>query len=261
MQMVAGGRTEKPASKRPSKDDRGSLPGPLVLPLEGPLATIPARLLFQLPSSAGGPGPLPHFARDKETLSMSQQAITLGELSELVGGRTQGTAAQKISGAAVLGEAASDEITFVDHPDRLKKLNVSAAAAVVVTEKLASELAASGNGSPSKGAIVVTDVHAAFAMIVCHFRPPRTRSPIGISSSAILSPSARVGNNVNIHPGATVGDDCQIGDRTTVLPGVQILAGCVIGSDVLVGPGAVLYENTVVGDRVIIHGCAVIGAY
>jgi len=110
-------------------------------------------------------------------------------------------------------------------------------------------------------AIVVDDVHAAFAKIVCHFRPARANTAVGISPRAIVSRSARWGKNVNIHPGATIGDDCFLGDGTTVLPGAHLLAGCMIGRDVTIGPGAVLYENTEVGDRTIIHGGAVIGAH
>ena len=158
-------------------------------------------------------------------------------------------------------KSAAGEITLVDHADRLKHLNATQAAAVVLCEKIAATSTAAASSSGCKPAIVVADVHAAFATIVSHFRPQRSERAVGISPRAIVSPSARWGKNVNIHPGATIGDDCQIGDGTTILPGAQMLAGCEIGRDVTIGPGAVLYENTIVGDRSIIHGSAVIGAY
>jgi UDP-3-O-[3-hydroxymyristoyl] glucosamine N-acyltransferase len=119
-----------------------------------------------------------------------------------------------------------------------------------------------GGDAPARwSAIVVDDAHAAFAKIVAHFRPPRTRDAVGISPRAIVSPTARWGKGVNIHPGATVGDDCHIGDGTTILPGAHLLAGCRIGCDVTIGPGVVMYEDTVVGDRTIIHAGAIIGAH
>ena len=105
------------------------------------------------------------------------------------------------------------------------------------------------------------DVHVAFAKIVSYFRPPRMQVAIGVSPQAIVARTARLGKNVNVHPGVTIGDDCTIGDATTILPGAQILPGCTIGSGVLIGPGVMLYENTVVGDRSILHGGAVIGAH
>jgi len=189
---------------------------------------------------------------------MSKRTTTLGQLAELVGGRLQGDSQLAIHGAEVLGEVANGEITLIDHVDRLKHLTTTQASAAVLPEKL---VAAGGNDPISKPAIVVADVHAAFAAIVSHFRPQRERAAIGISPRAIVSATARCGNHVNIHPGAYVGDDCQIGDGTTILPGAQILPGCQIGCNVMIGPAAVLYENTIVGDRTIINGNATIGAY
>jgi UDP-3-O-[3-hydroxymyristoyl] glucosamine N-acyltransferase len=200
---------------------------------------------------------------------MHNRSTTLGQLADLVGGRIQGDPRLPIHGAAVLGEVEAGEITLVDHADRLRRLNSTQAAAVVLSEKVAGELTGVGAcGELSRAddparlaAIVVADVHAAFAVIVTHFRPQRGRVAIGISSRALVSPTARWGQNVDIHPGATIGDDCLIGDGTTILPSAQILAGCEIGRDVTIGPGVVLYENTIVGDRSIINGNATVGAY
>src|SRR4029079_14968671 len=167
---------------------------------------------------------------------MSKTPTTLAQLAELVGGRVHGNSQLVIDGAAVLGEVVVGEITLVDHVDRLKTLNATQASAVVLAEKIEGEFLATDDGSARKAAIVVTDVHTAFGAIICHFRPQRIREAIGISPRAIVSPSARYGENVNIHPAVTIGDDCEIGDGTTILPGAQILPGCQIGRDVLIGP-------------------------
>ncbi len=190
---------------------------------------------------------------------MHTRSTTLEQLADLVGGHIQGDPQLTIHGAAVLGEVTEGEITLADHLDRLKELSSTSAAAVVMSTKVAADFPADLTANQI-AAIVVADVHAAFATIVQYFRPQRERAEIGISPRAIISPSARWGQNVNIHPGATIGDDCLIGDNTTILPGAQILAGCEIGRNVTIGPGAVLYENTIVGDRSMIHGNATIGA-
>jgi UDP-3-O-[3-hydroxymyristoyl] glucosamine N-acyltransferase len=192
---------------------------------------------------------------------MSKRSTTLGHLAELVGGRVQGDPTIAIHDAAVLGEVGAGEITFVDQPERLKQLLNTQAAAAVVPEQLADPLIGVADDAARKGAIIVANVHAAFAAIVSHFRPSRARIDVGIDPRAVVSPSARWGNDVNIHPGATIGDDCRIGNGTTVLPGAHVMPGCTIGHDAIIGPGVVLYENTVVGDRTIIHGGAVIGAH
>lgn len=182
---------------------------------------------------------------------MTQRTFSLDELATLVRGVRQGDGATVIHGAAVLSDVAAGQITLVDQPERIKQLAQTQAAAVVVPTGVACEL-------PS---IAVADVHAAFAKIVCRFRPPRERTAVGISPSACVSPSAHLGEGVNVHPGATIGDDCRIGPGTTILPGTHLLAGCTIGRDAVIGPGAVLYENTVVGDRSIIHAGAVLGSH
>jgi UDP-3-O-[3-hydroxymyristoyl] glucosamine N-acyltransferase len=192
---------------------------------------------------------------------MMDRSITLGMLAEMVSGKVVGDTATVIHGAAVVREVARGEITFIDQAERLKQLATTEAAAVIVPESIGWDENGAGDG-PARWAVVrVKDVHVAFSKIVSYFHPPRTNASIGVSSQAIVARSARLGKNVNVHPGVTIGDDCLVGDDTTILPGAQILPGCTIGSGVLIGPGVVLYENTIVGDRSIIHGGAVLGAH
>jgi len=178
--------------------------------------------------------------------------ITLGELARLVGGALWGDASLELTGAATLGLARAGEITLADHPDRDRDLAASPAAAVIATP----DVECSG-----KPAIVVSDVHAAFATAVRHFRPPRVQEHLGVSPMAIVSPSALLSAGVNVHPGASIGDNVEIGAGTTVHGGVRIMAGCVIGAGTTLFPNVVLYEDTRVGDRVILHAGAIIGAY
>ncbi|HVW36515.1 MAG TPA: LpxD N-terminal domain-containing protein, partial [Pirellulales bacterium] len=181
---------------------------------------------------------------------------SLAELAALVGGESAGGHASggnlPITGAATISAARPGDITLADSPDKLARLAQSSASAVVVSKSLSYE------GLP---AIRVDDVHAAFAKIVCHFRPPKTSRRTGVSPRAFVSPTARLGADVEIHPGATVGDDVSIGAGSTIHSGVQLMPGCQLGEKVTICPTAVLYENTVVGDRSIIHAGAVLGAY
>jgi UDP-3-O-[3-hydroxymyristoyl] glucosamine N-acyltransferase len=177
---------------------------------------------------------------------------TLGDLARLVGGALWGDASIELTGAATLGLARAGEITLADHADRDRELAASPAAAVIA----APEVECSG-----KPAIVVKDVHAAFAAAVSHFRPPRERVRSGVSPRAIVSTTATLGADVEIHAGATIGDHCDIGPGTTIHAGVQIMSDCVIGAGVSIFPNAVIYENTRIGDRAIIHAGAVVGAY
>lgn len=178
-------------------------------------------------------------------------ARTLAELARLVGGTIVGDANVAINGAAPLATASKGEITLIDAPERVKKLSASAAAAAVAPPQAVCSI-------PT---IVVADVHAAFATIVRLFRPPRSTTRSGISPRAVVSPSARLGANVDVQPGAVIGDDVTIGTGCTIHSGVAIMAGSQIGDDVTIFPNVVLYENTTVGSRSIIHAGAILGAY
>jgi UDP-3-O-[3-hydroxymyristoyl] glucosamine N-acyltransferase len=190
---------------------------------------------------------------------MNERTAKLEQLAELVGGRIEGDPDTEIRGAASLYEVVGGEITLVDQPERIKQLEATPAAAVVLPEKLAWSAGVVDHDATRRPAIRVSDVHAAFAKIVLYFRPPQLQPKIGVSSQAYVSRSARYGRGVNIHSGATVGDHCQIGEGSTILPGTHLMPACTIGRDATIGPGAVLYENTVVGDRSVVHAGVVLG--
>jgi UDP-3-O-[3-hydroxymyristoyl] glucosamine N-acyltransferase len=177
---------------------------------------------------------------------------TLAELAALVGGQTVGDGGLIIVGAATLRDAEPGHISLVDQAEKAHLLGQCRATAVVAPRSFAPK---------DMAAIQVDDVHMAFAAIVRHFSPPHAAQRIGVSPFAVLSPTARIGRDVDIHPFATIGDDVTIGDGSTIHGGVHIMAGSRIGENVTIFPNAVLYENTEVGPRCMIHANAVLGAY
>ena len=176
----------------------------------------------------------------------------LAQLAELVSGRLCGDPTTEISDAATLSIVGPGQITLADCAERSSGLAQSQASAVVISPEIECD---------SMPAIVVDDVHEAFAKIVQHFRPRRSQQHTGLSDQAIISNSAQLGSDVDVHPLAVIGDDVVIGAGSTIHSGARIMAGCVIGRDVTVFPNVVLYEETRVGDRSIIHAGAVVGAY
>jgi UDP-3-O-[3-hydroxymyristoyl] glucosamine N-acyltransferase len=177
---------------------------------------------------------------------------TLAELAALVDGTLVGDGDLAICGAASLHDARPGEITLVDGRAKKRELAHCRAAAVIAPRSFVPE---------ALPAILVDDVHRAFAAVIIHFHPPRKHERIGVSPLAAVSPTARLGDDVDVHPLATVGDDAVIGRGATIHSGVHVMAGCRIGEDVTIFPNAVLYEDTVVGPRCVIHGGAVLGAY
>ncbi len=62
-----------------------------------------------------------------------------------------------------------------------------------------------------------------------------------ISDKAVVSPKAKIGQNVTIYPFVYIEDDVEIGDNCTFYPGVNIMNGTRMGNDNTV------YQNTVIG--------------
>ena len=178
--------------------------------------------------------------------------LALGDIANLVGGQLHGDAGIPISGAAIIRDANAGDITLADKAQLASQLANCRAAAVLVPPEVTPA------GVPF---VTVSNVHASFAKIVEHFRPQTNNQPLGVSTAAHISQSAKLGRDVVIYPTATIGDDVHVGEGTIIHPGVHILTGSRIGARVTLFPNVVLYENTVIGNRVIIHAGAIIGAY
>lgn len=176
----------------------------------------------------------------------------LDELSNHINGQVTAHPEMKITGAASISRAGSNDITFVTSAKHFQDfLQCEAGAAVVSMDQETGD----------KPCIRVNDVESAFTEIAKLFKPPVARAKIGISSQAIVSPTARISEDVCIHPGAVVMDNVEIGCGTVIYPNVTVMENCVIGANVKIFPNSVLYENTIVGDRAILHAGTVLGAY
>ena len=179
-------------------------------------------------------------------------STTLAQLAELTGGEMHGDGAVPIQAAATLDVVESGQITLIDGPDKINRLIESSASAAILPR---------GTSGVSLPSIEVPDVHAAFASIVSFFNPPRKRRRQGIHALAVVSPTAKLAEDIEVYPHACIGEDVTIGQGCTIHAGVQIMDGCRLGDNVTLLPGVVLYENTVIGDRVLIHANAVLGSY
>lgn len=84
--------------------------------------------------------------------------------------------------------------------------------------------------------------------------------PVGINPTALVDPSAKIGENVSIGPFVVIGENAVIGDNS------KIFSHCNIGENVRIGENALLLNgvsigfNVSIGTGVIIHQNAVIGA-
>ena len=75
---------------------------------------------------------------------------------------------------------------------------------------------------------------------------------------AAVSPDCRLGRHVLVSYGATVGHDTTIADCSCVMPGARISGNVTIGAGVLVGSGAVVLQGVHIADDAVVGAGAVV---
>ena len=82
----------------------------------------------------------------------------------------------------------------------------------------------------------------------------------GIHPSAVVDPTAKIGQNVQIGPNVVVSHDAVIGDNTKLLANVYIGGGAKIGKNCFFHAGVNVGDRVQVGDDVILHHGVSLGA-
>lgn len=162
-----------------------------------------------------------------------------------------------ISGAASLEEADRGDLTFLDDPRLVGRLESTRASACFVAPRHRDHV------PPSCLALVTEAPARAFALAVATLFP-RAEKPgscfgtAGASPGAIIHPEARLEPGVIVDPGAVIGPRAEIGGATiigagsVIGPEVRIGRGCAIGAHVTIG-------HALVGNRVVLQPGAQIG--
>jgi UDP-3-O-[3-hydroxymyristoyl] glucosamine N-acyltransferase len=178
--------------------------------------------------------------------------FTLQELAALCGGELRGDPNEKITGAAALSEAVPGEITFYADPRYRSRLHKTRASAIFVPLDFSEKTAAAQ--------IRVTNPSKAFEQIVLKLAPEPIAFAPGIHPTAVVDPSAKIGDGVSIQPHAVIENGATIGDNTVIGAGSYVGHETIIGPSCLIYPNVTIRERTKIGARVIIHSGAVIGA-
>jgi UDP-3-O-[3-hydroxymyristoyl] glucosamine N-acyltransferase len=178
--------------------------------------------------------------------------FTLEQLANTSGGKLVGDPSLQITGAASLGEATPGEVSFFANRKYIALLRKTRASAVFVPADFAESI------TPAQ--IRVSNPTKAFEQVILQFAPKPITFAAGVHSSAVVDPSARLGERVSIQPHAVIEAGTKIGDDTIIGAGSYIGHETTIGSACLIYPLVTVRERSRIGSRVIIHSGAVIGA-
>ena len=179
--------------------------------------------------------------------------FSLARLAEIAGAELSDGAdpERRFSDVAPLDAASPEEVSFLDNKRYLQAFQASKAGACIVEPGFADR-------APLGMALLVTPTpYKAYAMVARAFYP--TPSPATkIHQTAVIDPSARIGEGTSIGPYAVIGPAVEIGARCDIGPHVVIGRGVTIGARTKIGPGASL-SHCQVGEACQLHAGARIG--
>ncbi len=81
-----------------------------------------------------------------------------------------------------------------------------------------------------------------------------------VHPTAVVDPTAKLGQNVSIGPNVVISANAEIGDNTKILANSYIGSGVKIGSDCFFHPGVNVGDRVKVGNKVILHHGVSLGA-
>jgi UDP-3-O-[3-hydroxymyristoyl] glucosamine N-acyltransferase len=174
-------------------------------------------------------------------------ALSLGQITERLGGRLIGDPHHLIQKIAPLDTAQADALSFLSNPKYQSQLATTQAGCVIVSASMV-------DAAKSSTALIVADnPYHYFARLTQVWRAhtrvvdaPLVHPTAVIHPQALVDPTARIGPlcviergaqigaNTWLKSGVTVGEDCHVGDRCIVH------AGVVIGAD---GFGFALFDG------------------
>ena len=179
-------------------------------------------------------------------------SVRLAAIAEKAGGTLLGDPEFVVHGVSSIFNARGDSLTFLSNP-RIKISKNSPQPGVVL---LKPEHQALFEGNR----ILVDDPYLAYAKVSSMFLPENNLASEGVHPSAVIDPTAALGDRVRIGAGAIIGAHCSIGDDVVIGYRSVIEPYCQIGDETHLESSVTLCANTRLGRRCVLSPGAVIGA-
>ncbi len=177
----------------------------------------------------------------------------LGELAQIARAELadNGDPERVIEDVASLATAGPSEISFLDNPRYLPSFEASSAGACILDPRHAAR-------APKGMELLLTSTpYLAYARIAQMFYPVAEVSG-GVHETAVVDPSATIGEGTRLDAHVVIGPRAQVGARCHIAAQVVVGEGVVIGDDTRIEPGASL-SHCLVGERCLLHAGVRIG--
>jgi UDP-3-O-[3-hydroxymyristoyl] glucosamine N-acyltransferase len=177
--------------------------------------------------------------------------MNLGQIASALGARLEnGSPTTEITGVAGIEQAGPGQLTFVANPKYAAAARNTKASAVIVADDFPAVATAMLRSK---------NPYLTFARAIALFHPPSKYAP-GTHPTAVIHPSANMGEGAHIGPYVVIGEDVEIGKNAVLLAHVVIYRGVKIGDNFLAHTHAVVREYCRLGNNVLLQNGVVIGA-
>lgn len=178
--------------------------------------------------------------------------MTVSDIARKLDAELVGDGATVVRGVAGVRDAAAGEIAFVSQARYAADAASTAASALIVGRDWSA---------PAPCPLLKVDKpDRAFAEVARWFAPADPAYPPGIHPSAVVSPSARIGEGVHVGPLAVIESGAEIGARSIIGAQCYVGHGVRIGDDCRLFPQVSIREYCRIGNRVWLHNGTVIGS-
>ncbi|MDT4898825.1 MAG: UDP-3-O-[3-hydroxymyristoyl] glucosamine N-acyltransferase [Acidobacteriota bacterium] len=178
--------------------------------------------------------------------------MKLMELAERTGARLEGAEADaEISGAAGLDEATAGQVTFLSNPRYTPRVQTTRASAIFLAEGV--------EAGRDIAILRSTDPYLAYTRALRLFHPEPAFESF-IHPTAVIDPSAQIGEGVSIGAHAVVGRNARIGMGVRIYPNATIYDEVSIGANSIIHSNVSVREGAQLGERVVVHNNSVIGS-
>ncbi|MEE6031785.1 UDP-3-O-(3-hydroxymyristoyl)glucosamine N-acyltransferase [Avibacterium paragallinarum] len=181
------------------------------------------------------------------------KSYSLKELAQQIGATIRGNANVLIDSIAPLDKAQSNQLTFISNIKFRDLLAQSQAGILVVSENDVEFC------SPESNLLIVKDPYVAYA-VLAQYMDSTPKAAAGIAPSAVISASAKLGENVSIGANAVIEDDVELGDNVIIGAGCFIGKGAKIGANTQLWANVNIYHQVQIGEHCLIQSGAVIGS-
>lgn len=181
--------------------------------------------------------------------------MKLADLALTLSCRLEGDADAEITAVAGMDNARPGNVTFLANRRYFPLLRTTQATAIFIEDGIRMER---DPGLPPLAALRTANPYLAFARAIELFYQPPAYPP-GIHSTAVISPSARIGGGAHIGPYCFVEEEVTLGAHAVLHSFVTLYRGAQIGDNFFAHAHAVVREYCRIGNRVILQNGVIIG--